>query len=201
MLWARLAGGGCGWGGIFWQFPRVESHLYMGALVKAQVVMRYVSRWMIVVLAAGVLAGCGVPPSPEAEDSLRAWREKRERATWVLRMARERGQELLKAGREQEAARLYQKMSREAIHDGREQSDASYLLGEALERAASAPSPRETIALLDKAFDPAIETLRFTPIMESGLPSDYPPPSVPGLVRIKRYPSSRIAWVGGSWQD
>jgi len=170
-------------------------------MAKAQVGMRHAFLWMVVGLAAGVLAGCGVPPSPEAEDSLRLWKEKRQRATWVLRMARERGQELLKAGREREAAQLYEKMTREAIHDAREQSDASYLLGQALEQAVSAAGPRETVALLDKAFDPAIETLKFTPTMESGLPSEYPPPSVPGLVRTKRYPSSRIAWVGGSWQD
>lgn len=163
--------------------------------------MRRMLGWALVVLAAGLLAGCGVPPSPEAEDSLRLWKEKRERATWVLRMARERGQELLKAGREQEAAQLYEKMTREAIHDAREQSDAAYLLGQALELAASAPNPRAKIAFLDNAFDRASETLKFTPIMESGLPSEYPPPSVPGLIRTKRYPSSRIAWVGGSWQD
>ena len=164
--------------------------------------MRHKLGWLVFVsAAAGLLAGCGVPPSPEAQDSLRLWKEKRERATWVLRMARERGQELLKAGREREAAELYEKMTREAIHDAREQSDASYLLGQALELAVAAPNPKAKIAFLDNAFGPAIQTLKFTPIMESGLPSEYPPPSVPGLIRTKRYPSSRIAWVGGSWQD
>jgi len=154
-----------------------------------------------VCVAGGLVAGCGIPLSPEAQDALRVRQERRERAIWVLKMARDRGQELLKAGQADQAARIYIQMTKEALGDAGRQSDATAILTPALELAQAAATPKAKIAFLDNEIDRAIGSLRFSPILESGLPQGYPWPSMPGLIRVKRYPSSPIAWVGGSWQD
>ena len=156
---------------------------------------------MAVCVAGGLVSGCGISPSPEAQDALRVRQEKRERAIWVLKMARDRGQELLKAGQADQAARIYAQMTKEALADAGKQSDATAILTPALDLADVAATPKAKIAFIDNELDRAIGSLKFSPIMESGLPGGYPWPSMPGLIRVKRYPSSRIAWVGGSWQD
>jgi hypothetical protein len=72
-------------------------------------------------------------------------------------------------------------------------SDAAWILTEALEEAAKA-SPEGRPALLQAARERAAEARRFEIVEESPLPKDWPRPSLPGLVRIS-YPPVRSAWV------
>jgi hypothetical protein len=68
--------------------------------------------------------------------------------------------------------------------------DAGYVLAEAL-RSGDA-------AALAEAFATALRSLEFTPKAEADLPEGFPEPSVEGLVRVKRYPSVRLARVAGA---
>ncbi len=73
-------------------------------------------------------------------------------------------------------------------------SDAAVILSRALVEAADAV-PEQQAAILNKALKEANEARRFTISEEAPLPDGWPKPSLPGLIRIKRYPAIRSAWV------
>jgi len=73
-------------------------------------------------------------------------------------------------------------------------SDAAVILGRALDEAAAA-KPDGHAAVLEVALKQADEARRFTPHMEAPLSEGWPAPSLPGLIRIKSYPSVRAARV------
>jgi peptide methionine sulfoxide reductase msrA/msrB len=74
-------------------------------------------------------------------------------------------------------------------------SDAAVILGRALEEAEAA-KPEGQAAVLEAALKQADEARQFTPHMEAPLPEGWPAPSLPGLVRVKTYPTARAAWTG-----
>ncbi|MHC4985002.1 MAG: heme-binding protein [Planctomycetota bacterium] len=73
-------------------------------------------------------------------------------------------------------------------------SDTAVILTEAL-AAADAVAEPERPDILRGALSRAREARSFEPLSESPLPDGWPEPSLPGLIRIKRYPVSRAAWV------
>lgn len=74
------------------------------------------------------------------------------------------------------------------------ESDAAWILSAALDEASrAAPSQRD--AIVQAARQRAQEARQFRIEEESPLPNDWPRPSLPGLIRIKKYPPVRAAWV------
>jgi hypothetical protein len=74
------------------------------------------------------------------------------------------------------------------------ESDAAVVLSQALDDVSQA-APEKRDAILQVALKQADAARRFKISEEAPLPDGWPKPSLPGLVRIKRYPQSRIAWV------
>ena len=77
-----------------------------------------------------------------------------------------------------------------------EESDVAVILREALARAERADKAKRS-DILAAAMKQADEARSFEPVLESPLPEGWPAPSLPGLIRIKRYPASRTAWSEG----
>ncbi len=73
-------------------------------------------------------------------------------------------------------------------------SDAALILSQALDDFAAAAPAGQTV-VLTKASKRAAAARRFKIAGESPLPSNWPKPSLPGLIRIKSYPPARSAWV------
>jgi hypothetical protein len=73
-------------------------------------------------------------------------------------------------------------------------SDAAVILAAALADVSAAPVDRQSI-LLEAAIDQAAQARRFKPHLEAPLPEGWPAPSLPGLVRLKTYPTMRAAWT------
>jgi len=73
-------------------------------------------------------------------------------------------------------------------------SDAALILARAIDEAVGVP-PEARGARLREALTRAAKVRRFEIVEEAPLPKDWPRPSLPGLVRIKTYPSVRSAWL------
>ena len=73
-------------------------------------------------------------------------------------------------------------------------SDAALILTRALDEAVGVP-PELRGARLREALTRAAKASRFEIAGEAPLPKNWPRPSLPGLVRIKTYPSVRSAWL------
>jgi hypothetical protein len=68
------------------------------------------------------------------------------------------------------------------------ESDAGLILAEGLR---GSPGAADLEATLERTLD----ALDFEVVVEAELPAGFPEPSVPGLVRVKRYPTARMARV------
>jgi len=88
---------------------------------------------------------------------------------------------------------LWQKVRQELAAEPAD-SDAAVILSQAKQNAAARPSA-EQAAVLAEALRQAEKARRFKITVESPLPDNWPQPSLPGLVRLKRYPAVRSAWV------
>lgn len=75
-------------------------------------------------------------------------------------------------------------------------SDVSVILDQARQDAQEMP-PEERGAFLTEALDRARDARGFEISSEAPLPEGWPRPSLPGLIRIKTYPSVRTAWARG----
>ncbi len=74
------------------------------------------------------------------------------------------------------------------------ESDAALILTAALKGLESVPTQEQGYAL-DAALKEAKKARQFSPTLEAPLPDGWPAPSLPGLIRIKSYPSVRAARV------
>jgi hypothetical protein len=84
--------------------------------------------------------------------------------------------------------------ARQALAADPPDSDAAVILAAALADAATAPADKQP-ALLEAALKRAAEARSFIPTLEAPLPEGWPAPSLPGLIRIKTYPTLRAAWT------
>ena len=84
--------------------------------------------------------------------------------------------------------------AREELAAAPDGSDARVILDRALKQADLA-TPAEQSKVLAEALEQADRARRFTVRLEAPLPEGWPKPSLPGLVRVKRYPAVRSAWV------
>jgi hypothetical protein len=75
-------------------------------------------------------------------------------------------------------------------------SDAAVILSAALADAERA-GPDQQADIIGRALQQADEARKFSPHLEAPLPEGWPRPSLPGLVRVKSYPSARQAVVTG----
>lgn len=73
-------------------------------------------------------------------------------------------------------------------------SDAAVILSRGLERAKAVESDGAQQALVD-ALNQARDAREFGIAKEAPLPEGWPKPSLPGLVRLKKYPAVRAAWA------
>lgn len=73
-------------------------------------------------------------------------------------------------------------------------SDAAVILTRAMETGIG-KTPEQRRAIYTAAISQADEARNFNPTYEAPLPQGWPKPSLPGLVRIKKYPAVRAAWA------
>jgi len=76
-------------------------------------------------------------------------------------------------------------------------SDEAVILARTLEEAEMLP-PKQQADILSKGLKQARKAREFKVSLESPLPEGRSEPSIPGLIRIKTYPSVRSAWVRSS---
>ncbi len=95
----------------------------------------------------------------------------------------------LKAGETKMLQKLKEELKNENID-----SDAAVILSRALMEIEKTPAEKQD-ELVKTALQNAQKAREFKISDESPLPANWPRPSLPGLIRIKKYPAVRAAWV------
>lgn len=90
--------------------------------------------------------------------------------------------------------------ARSELADEPADSDAALILTDTLKKAQAAEKPAD-IDILKKGLARAKKARNFKHSSEAPLPEGWPAPSLPGLVRIKKYPIVRIANVTAKSAD
>jgi len=85
-------------------------------------------------------------------------------------------------------------LARQELAAGPGDSDAAVILSRALDQAKTVEADAGRKVLVD-ALNQAREAREFTIAEEAPLPEGWPRPSLPGLVRLKKYPAVRAAWA------
>ncbi len=85
-------------------------------------------------------------------------------------------------------------LARQELAAGPADSDAAIILSRALDQAKTGQADAARTVLVD-ALNQAREAREFTIAEEAPLPEGWPKPSLPGLVRLKKYPAVRAAWA------